>query len=164
MAMTIVINLFSIGIYRMEKIKEWLDDTFQFNIFEKNEEKHWGAYWVIDSRDSNKFEQKFFEKMVATNLPKTPKFLIIAPKKRLSLQIHNRRNEKWKVIRGKVDAIVGDQYYHLQEGDEIYIPVSIQHRLIGSEDWSVVAEVWLHTDQNYPSDENDITRIQDDVL
>jgi len=37
-----------------------------------------------------------------------------------------------------------------------------RHRLIGLNDFGVVAEIWQHTDVNNPSDENDIVRIQDD--
>jgi hypothetical protein len=34
--------------------------------------------------------------------------------------------------------------------------------LIGLEGWGVVAEFWQHTDPDYPSDEDDIVRVQDD--
>ena len=34
--------------------------------------------------------------------------------------------------------------------------------LIGLDNFSVVSEIWLHTDSESPSDENDIVRISDD--
>jgi hypothetical protein len=37
-----------------------------------------------------------------------------------------------------------------------------RHRLIGLENWGVVAEFWQHTDPEHPSDEDDIVRVQDD--
>ena len=37
-----------------------------------------------------------------------------------------------------------------------------RHRLIGLETWGIIAEIWQHTDNNNPSDENDIVRVQDD--
>lgn len=148
----------------MDKIISWLHTKSDYNISEKNENKPWGAYWVIDSKEADRFEQEFFGSITNTKLPKTPKFLIVAPHQRLSLQTHARRNEKWKVFKGNVKAIVGEQYLELKEGDELFIPVTVQHRLIGTEDWSVVAEVWLHSDIHHPSDENDIIRIQDDFI
>ena len=37
-----------------------------------------------------------------------------------------------------------------------------RHRLVGLENWGVVAEFWQHTDPDHPSDEDDIVRVQDD--
>jgi hypothetical protein len=37
-----------------------------------------------------------------------------------------------------------------------------RHRLVGLEDWGVIAEIWQHTDAAIPSDESDIVRVQDD--
>jgi hypothetical protein len=37
----------------------------------------------------------------------------------------------------------------------------MRHRLIGLDDFGVVAEIWQHTDA-IPSDEEDIIRVQDD--
>lgn len=37
-----------------------------------------------------------------------------------------------------------------------------RHRLVGLNDWGMVAEIWQHIDANNPSDENDIIRVQDD--
>jgi mannose-6-phosphate isomerase len=37
-----------------------------------------------------------------------------------------------------------------------------RHRLVGLEDWGVIAEIWQHTDASNPSDESDIVRVQDD--
>tara|TARA_B100000795_G_scaffold265733_1_gene247955 strand:- start:90 stop:260 length:171 start_codon:yes stop_codon:yes gene_type:complete len=48
------------------------------------------------------------------------------------------------------------------EGDQIVLQQGERHRLIGLDDYSVVAEIWQHTDANHPSDEDDIIRVQDD--
>ena len=37
-----------------------------------------------------------------------------------------------------------------------------RHRLVGLENYAVVAEIWQHTDIDNPSDEKDIVRLQDD--
>ena len=48
------------------------------------------------------------------------------------------------------------------EEDQIILKQRERHRLIGLDDYSVVAEIWQHTDPNNPSDEDDIIRVQDD--
>ena len=50
----------------------------------------------------------------------------------------------------------------LKEGDEIRLSKRERHRIIGLEEYAVVAEIWIHTDKNNPSNENDIVRVQDD--
>jgi hypothetical protein len=47
-------------------------------------------------------------------------------------------------------------------GETIVLEKGERHRLIGLESWGVVAEFWQHTDPDYPSDEDDIVRVQDD--
>lgn len=37
-----------------------------------------------------------------------------------------------------------------------------RHRLVGVDEWGVIAEIWQHTDPQHPSDEKDIVRVQDD--
>ena len=50
----------------------------------------------------------------------------------------------------------------LKEGDEIRLSKRERHRIIGLDNYAVVAEIWIHTDKDNPSDENDIVRLQDD--
>ena len=49
-----------------------------------------------------------------------------------------------------------------KEGEVIYFDNKERHRLVGLNKIGVVAEIWIHTDLNNPSDENDIVRISDD--
>jgi mannose-6-phosphate isomerase len=49
-----------------------------------------------------------------------------------------------------------------QPGDRIVLKQGERHRLVGLEDWGVIAEIWQHTDASNPSDESDIVRVQDD--
>ena len=37
-----------------------------------------------------------------------------------------------------------------------------RHRIIGMDDYAIVAEIWIHTDKYNPSDEDDIVRLKDD--
>jgi mannose-6-phosphate isomerase len=50
----------------------------------------------------------------------------------------------------------------LNPGDVIRLNQGERHRLVGLDEWGVLAEIWQHTDANNPSDEDDIVRVQDD--
>jgi len=97
-----------------------------------------------------------------------PKVLLVAPAQRLSLQLHHRRSELWRVLDGPVLVIHGPDEKNLQEdvlfaGDVIHLDCGEMHRLAGDlTSWGRVAEIWEHVDPNNPSDESDIVRVQDD--
>ena len=46
-------------------------------------------------------------------------------------------------------------------GSQLKLNQGVRHRLIGLDNYAVVAEIWQHTDK-VPSDEDDIIRVQDD--
>ena len=85
----------------------------------------------------------------------------------LSWQYHNRRVEIWQVykesagiIRSQSDTENKIEVY--KEGGQIIIKQGERNRLVGLDDYCVVAEIWQHTDANHPSDEEDIIRVKDD--
>jgi mannose-6-phosphate isomerase len=92
---------------------------------------------------------------------------MVKPNARLSWQYHNRRTEIWQVYKGSAgiirsDSDIENEMETITEGDQIILKQGERHRLIGLEDFCVVAEIWQHTDANHPSDEEDIIRVQDD--
>ena len=149
-----------------KKIKE-----LGFRINSKDFNRPWGGFLVIDETQSNKFIEYFFENLdmnlITKGLKLSPKILIVKPLSRLSWQYHFRRSEIWKVFEGEV-AVVRSENDNEQpkevfsKGSLITLKQGERHRLIGLNDFGVVAEIWQHTDLNNPSDENDIVRIQDD--
>ena len=50
----------------------------------------------------------------------------------------------------------------MQKGDTIRLKQGERHRLIGVDNWGIIAEIWQHTDAVNPSNEDDIVRVQDD--
>ena len=50
----------------------------------------------------------------------------------------------------------------LDEMDQIKLKQGERHRLIGLDNYSVISELWQHTDYKNPSNEDDIVRISDD--
>jgi hypothetical protein len=47
-------------------------------------------------------------------------------------------------------------------GSQVSLKQGERHRLVGVDEWGIVAEIWQHTDAAHPSDEDDIVRVQDD--
>ncbi|CAN5893153.1 hypothetical protein BH11BAC4_BH11BAC4_05060 [soil metagenome] len=132
----------------------------------------WGGFFVIAEADSDKFITHFFPEIDHKDLidgaKLSPKILLVEPGKKLSWQYHHRRAEIWKLIQGKAAVATSDtdtekQMVTLNIGDIVKLKQGERHRLIGLDDeWGVVAEIWMHTDQENPSDEEDIIRLQDD--
>jgi mannose-6-phosphate isomerase-like protein (cupin superfamily) len=134
-------------------------------------ERPWGGFFVIDETQAQKFANIYFEGKQVDNLrvagKLSPKILLVKPGARLSWQYHHRRAETWRVIKGTVGVArshndTEGEMLSFQTGETIVLQQGERHRLIGSEDWGVVAEFWQHTDASHPSDEEDIVRVQDD--
>jgi mannose-6-phosphate isomerase-like protein (cupin superfamily) len=152
--------------YIEKKVKE-----LGFRINSKDFNRPWGGFLVIDENQSDKFIKCFFENLDMSLITKgfklSPKILIVKPLSRLSWQYHFRRSEIWKVFVGEVAVVRSENDNEQPEkvfskGSLITLKQGERHRLIGLNDFGVVAEIWQHTDVNNPSDENDIVRIQDD--
>lgn len=153
-----------------KKVKEDLEIQ-GFEILQIDLERPWGGFFVISEDQARKFADTFLggisigQLIISGKL--SPKILIVSPHTRLSWQYHNRRAEIWQVISGTVGVISSftDQETELkkyQPGDQIMLEKGERHRLVGLEDWGVIAEIWRHTDVSNPSDESDIVRVQDD--
>ncbi|MBS1756097.1 MAG: phosphoheptose isomerase [Bacteroidetes bacterium] len=137
----------------------------------KDDTRPWGGFLVIDEEDAEKFIQVFFPHLTKDILSisgkLSPKILIVAPQKRLSWQYHHRRAEIWKLIGGEAGVVTSDndtekETRHLNINDIVELKQGERHRLIGLNNWGVLAEIWRHTDAQHPSDEDDIVRVQDD--
>lgn len=131
----------------------------------------WGGFFVISDDQITKFLTAFFPDIPITeegvHLQLSPKILVVEPHLRLSWQYHDRRAEVHRVISGPVaytlsptDEQSSPRTY--QEGAIVRINQGFRHRLIGLDNWGVVAEIWQHTDPSHPSEETDNHRLQDD--
>ena len=142
-----------------------------FHIQTHDFDRPWGGFLVMDPVDTKKFILQFYpelaDELTATTLPLSPKILCVAPGQRLSWQYHHRRSELWKLIEGKAAYKKSDTD---QEGElnimELNKTLTLRqgerHRLIGLNEWGIIAEIWQHTDANDSSNEDDIIRLQDD--
>jgi mannose-6-phosphate isomerase-like protein (cupin superfamily) len=159
----------------MEKEKMFSDiklflEQIGLDIVQIDSERPWGGFFVINETDAEKFIDHFFPAMDKSLLLKgklSPKILLVQPAKKLSWQYHHRRAEIWKLIQGNAavarsETDVENETMILNKGEIIELKQGERHRLIGLDEWGVIAEIWMHTDETNPSDEEDIIRIQDD--
>jgi len=142
-----------------------------FNIAQQDQTRPWGGFFVIEENQAQPFADTYFDGMPIEDLKiagkLSPKILVVAPEKRLSWQYHHRRAEIWKVVRGTVGVVTSDtdteeEMKTLGPGNYITLKQGERHRLVGLQDWGVLAEIWQHTDAENPSNEDDIVRVQDD--
>lgn len=130
----------------------------------------WGGFFVIDEKDAPKFIEYYFPTIEIPDLLKgkiSPKILLIAPHKKISWQYHHRRAELWTLIGGTASVILSDTDEEknpliMQAQECVSIGKGIRHRLVGQDQWGIVAEIWVHTNEHLPSNEEDIVRVQDD--
>ena len=154
----------------MQKTLEEIESK-GFKVVDKDFERPWGGFLVIDEKQAQDFSDSFFNGMDVSDLKisgkLSPKILMVKSKSRLSWQYHFRREEIWSVHKGTVGVVVSDtdfekEMIELNQGDQIKLKKEQRHRLVGLDDWAVIAEIWQHTEKDNPSDEDDIVRINDD--
>jgi len=130
-----------------------------------------GGFFVIDENQASKFLEIYFSSLNKKDLSArnklSPKILIVEAGKRLSWQYHYRRAEIWKVIGGTVGVVRSDNDEEtgtetFTTGDLVNLKQGERHRLVGLNNWGIIAEIWQHTDKEWPSDEEDIIRLSDD--
>ena len=153
-----------------EHITEYLH-LQNIKISKQDNTRPWGGFFVIDETEAEKFINLYFSNFTKDELnisgKLSPKILVVAPQKRLSWQYHHRRAEIWKLIGGTAGVVTSNtdeekETTHLKIGDIVQLKQGERHRLIGLENWGIVAEIWRHTDAEHHSDEEDIVRLQDD--
>jgi mannose-6-phosphate isomerase-like protein (cupin superfamily) len=153
-----------------KKVANYIQE-YGLSVVSKDFERPWGGFFVIEESQAKDFASLFFPEVAFESLKLSeklsPKFLVVAPEKRLSWQYHHRRAEIWTVLSGDVGVVRSDtdtegELIRLKKGDQIKLHQGERHRLIGLGGWSVLAEIWQHIDATNPSNEEDIVRVQDD--
>jgi mannose-6-phosphate isomerase len=87
------------------------------------------------------------------------KTLLIKPSSRLSLQMHQHRDEFWSVLQSRATVTVGDQVFDVEAGDNVSIPKECRHRIANPSDST---EVVILEIQRGVCMEEDIIRFDDD--
>ena len=145
-------------------------ESMGFKITDSDTQRPWGGFFYIDESQAQAFSNRFFNGLDVESLriegKLSPKILMVNPKAKLSWQYHNRRAEIWQVYKGSVGIVQSEtddenEMQTYKPGNQIKLNQGVRHRLIGLDDYGIVAEIWQHTNA-IPSDEEDIIRVQDD--
>jgi mannose-6-phosphate isomerase len=153
-----------------QEIRAYLD-KHGFKVVANDFGRPWGGFFVIDETQAAAFARQFFPEVNVDDLriggKLSPKILVTQPSKRLSWQYHHRRAEIWKLVAGEAGVATSstDEQGPVKElkiGEIVKLSQGQRHRLVGTGNWGMVAEIWQHTDPLNPSDEDDIIRLQDD--
>lgn len=151
-------------------VKSYLTDL-GFRTTYMDDSRPWGGFYYVDEAQAPQFIRTYFPNLNVedfTGFSKlSPKILLVAPNARLSWQYHHRRSEIWTVIGGNAAIVISDTDEQspqkpLPLGSQVSLKQGERHRLVGVDEWGIVAEIWQHTDAAHPSDEDDIVRVQDD--
>ncbi|MBC7512725.1 hypothetical protein H7142_03665 [Candidatus Saccharibacteria bacterium] len=150
-------------------------DQLNYQIVEADEQKPWGGMYRLADDQIERFIAEFFPgltldeaRLGRSDVRLSPKFLLVEPGKRLSWQYHVRRAERWHFLLpgsyshsyednpSDVTAAIAGTIVQLAEGE--------RHRVstANATHYTLLAEIWQHTNPTSPSDENDIIRLQDD--
>lgn len=112
------------------------------NEIQKLETRPWGSYVVLIDDKNYKVKK-----------------LVISPKKRFSLQFHNKRTETWTIVKGNLQITIGDKAGIYSYGQTVSVPVGTTHRIENTGDEA--AEV-IEVQTGTYFGEDDITRLEDD--
>lgn len=153
------------------KLEDYLRDG-GLKFTSSDSSRPWGGFFVIDESQSSTFINRYFSNYPLQQINQygnklSPKILVVEPNKRLSWQYHLKRAELWRVIKNPVGYIVSNndtqgEVKTLKDGETVQFDSQIRHRLVGLDQWGIVAEIWQHIDNNQPSNEEDIIRLEDD--
>ena len=145
-----------------------------YKIVDRNDTKPWGSYLRFDGEGAEGFIAEFFPglsldeaRLGIEGAELSPKILLVSPSQRLSWQKHDRRAERWAFLtEGGYHKSATDEQGGLNiatAGDIVQFQKGERHRLVGSDTaYTLVAEIWQHTDTEQLSDEDDIVRLEDD--
>lgn len=137
-------------------------------------DRPWGGFNQLENDNADRFVEEFFPGLTPEEArlgnPESelsPKILTVAPGQRLSWQYHDRRAERWAYItEGGYHKSLTDDQGELQQaeaGEVVQFEKSERHRLVGAiGHYTLVAEIWQHTNPDKLSNEDDIVRLSDD--
>ncbi len=87
------------------------------------------------------------------------KKLIVEPGKRISLQCHQFRAERWIMMEGEAVVQKGDEHFSIRPGDGVLIPRNTLHRLTNESEKAIKL---LEIQFGELLSEDDIRRYEDD--
>lgn len=110
----------------------------------EHDERPWGSYDVLLDTDFTKV-----------------KLITVAPEQRLSYQSHEKRQEQWTIVKGRLTVILDEDHLVFYPGESVHIPFGAKHRAWNETD-EIVQFVEVQTGTYFGED--DIVRYEDDYM
>ena len=130
---------------RVQEVKQVVESLEQAGRTEQESYPHvhrpWGSYTVVDSGEGFQVKR-----------------LLVHPGAAISLQWHQRRAERWVIVRGVATVTRGDEVLTLTVGGSTDIPAGMVHRL---ENQGSVPVEFIEVQQGDYLGEDDIVRLDD---
>ncbi|HRJ06763.1 MAG TPA: hypothetical protein PK096_01620 [Candidatus Saccharibacteria bacterium] len=158
----------------LKRVRDMIDEL-NYTVVDADEDRPWGGFYRLDNAQAERFIQEFFPglslkeaKLGRDDSELSPKFLLVSPGQRLSWQFHHRRAERWRFLSvGSYYKSMTDEpgtRIDVEPGTIVQFAQGERHRLgaFSEDQYTLVAEIWQHTDPKEPSDEDDIVRLSDD--
>lgn len=76
------------------------------------ERRPWGHYAVLEEGENFKVKK-----------------VVVKPKQKLSLQLHEKRAEHWVVLKGKAGIDLNGRIFYLKSHQSVDLPLGAKHRL-----------------------------------
>ena len=112
------------------------------HLIHRTVERPWGSYTVLEKGPRYKIKR-----------------IVLQPKAKLSLQIHNHRSEHWVVVSGTARVTKGEEVFDVHPNESTFIPISVKHRL---ENPGIIPLQIIEVQNGDYVEEDDIERLDDD--
>ena len=100
-------------VHEVRKVVETLKrNNREEHLVHRTVERPWGSYTVLEKGDRYKIKR-----------------IVLHPKARLSLQVHQHRSEHWVVVSGTARVTRGEEVFDVQSNESTFIPLASKHRL-----------------------------------
>jgi len=130
-------------VHEVRKVVETLKrNNREEHLVHRTVERPWGSYTVLEKGDRYKIKR-----------------IVVHPKARLSLQIHQHRSEHWVVVSGTARVTKGEEVFDVHSNESTFIPIAVKHRL---ENPGLIPLQIIEVQNGDYVDEDDIERFDDE--
>jgi mannose-1-phosphate guanylyltransferase/mannose-6-phosphate isomerase len=130
-------------VHEVRKVVETLKrNNREEHLIHRTVERPWGNYTVLEKGNRYKIKR-----------------IVLHPKARLSLQLHQHRSEHWVVVFGTARVTRGEEVFDVHTNESTFIPIAVKHRLENS--GPIPLQIIEIQNGDYV-EEDDIERLDDD--
>jgi len=130
-------------VHEVRKVVETLKrNNREEHLIHRTVERPWGSYTVLEKGDRYKIKR-----------------IVLHPKARLSLQLHQHRSEHWVIVSGTARVTRGEEVFDVLSNESTFIPIAVKHRL---ENTGLIPLQIIEVQNGDYLEEDDIERLEDD--